>query len=76
MYGWVFGANNSVVNNLVWVTNFSIYKAFLQSMSGIKIDLQVVLKSEIACFEKNLPDLSKFNYAFLDGVDPSTGFYL
>ncbi len=48
---WVFGCTRKTTNILVWVINFAIYKAFLQASSGMKPELNLLIKSTLARYE-------------------------
>ena len=51
---WIFGTN-LVLNPIIWVTNFVIYKAHLMACDGSKIPMKCLLHDDMSQFALLFP---------------------
>ncbi len=54
---WIFGTKKNSLNLIVWVTNFAIYKTYLQILNSHCDDLDTVIQSECTRYSKLFPIL-------------------
>ncbi len=66
---WIFGTTNPVLNPIIWVTNFVIYKAHLMACDGSRIDLMCLLHDDMSWFALLFPILQDIDWSsvFQDG---------
>lgn len=54
---WILGTKQASVNQIIWVVNFAIYKAFLQSTEGFRDNILILIQSKYAWFANLFPIL-------------------
>ena len=47
---WIFGTSSIYYNPVIWVSNFSIYKSHLLSVSGNRLSLKQLFLNECECY--------------------------
>ncbi len=52
---WIFGTTNPVLNPIIWVTNFVIYKAHLMACDGSRMKMKCLLHDDMSWFALLFP---------------------
>ncbi len=60
---WILGMTNPILNPIIWVTNFVIYKVHLQACDGSKLDLKYLLHDDVSRFTLLFPILGEIDWS-------------
>ena len=61
---WIFGSMSIYYNPVIWVSNFSIYKAHLLSVNGDRLSLKQLFLNECECYVTVFPVVCPFTASF------------
>ncbi len=61
---WLYGSKNSHLNPIIWVFNFSVYKAHLHACHGYHEDLALLVQNELCVYASIFPELKNLNLTF------------
>ncbi len=60
---WVFGLESSGLNPLIWLCNFSVYKAHLYACDGNHPDIKKLLLTDAQYYAPLFPMVQRLNFS-------------
>lgn len=60
---WIFGTSSSFYIPVIWLSNFTIYKAHLLALHGEKLSLKQRFLNECECYTSLFPVVRPFTAA-------------